>query len=59
MRELDEENLQSYLESDMSHQIAHNLSVGVLEATENGMTRYTWRGCFFLWYQVVKDMLLA
>ena len=59
VRELDAENLQSYVECDMSHQIAHNLSVGVLEATDNGMTRYTWRGCFFLWYQVVKDMLLA
>lgn len=59
LRELDVENLPTYVEGDISHQVAHNLSVGVLEATEDGRTRYTWRGCFFLWFQVVKDMLLA
>ena len=59
LRDLDLENLPTYVEGDMSHQIAHNLSVGVLEATTDGMTRYTWRGCFFLWCQVVKDMILV
>jgi hypothetical protein len=59
LRDLDQENLPAYIEGDMSHQIAHNLSVGVLEATTDGMTRYSWRGCFFLWVQVVKDMILV
>lgn len=60
LRELDEESLHTYVEGEMSHQVAHNLSVGVLEATDDGKTtRYTWRGCFYLWLQVVKDMLLA
>lgn len=60
LRELDEENLHTYVEGEISHQVAHNLSVGVLETTEDGKTtRYTWRGCFYLWLQVVKDMLLA
>ena len=59
LRDLDLENLPTYVEGDMSHQIAHNLSEGVLEATGDGMTRYTWRGCFFLWCQVVKDMILV
>jgi len=60
LRELDEENLHTYVEGEISHQVAHNLSVGVLETTDDGKTtRYTWRGCFFLWVQVVKDMLLA
>ncbi len=60
LRDLDEDSLHTYVEGEISHQVAHNLSVGVLETTDDGkMTRYTWRGCFFLWVQVVKDMLLA
>jgi hypothetical protein len=60
LRDLDEDSLHTYVEGEISHQVAHNLSVGVLEATDDGKTtRYTWRGCFYLWVQVVKDMLLA
>jgi hypothetical protein len=32
-------------------------SVGVLEPAGDDVLRYTWRGCWFLWLQVVKDML--
>ena len=38
-------------------QIDHNLRVGVLESAGEGFIRYSWRGCVFLWLQVVKDMI--
>ena len=58
--ELDTENLSHYLTEDMAHQIQHNVTVGVLEpAGEDGIFRYSWRGCVFLWVQVVKDMILV
>ncbi len=57
--ELDVEQLSNYLGDDLTHQIEHNVQVGVLEpAGESGETlRYSWRGCFYLWVQVVKDMI--
>lgn len=60
LAELDAENLSHYLTEDMAQQIQHNVSVGVLEPTaEDGIFRYSWRGCMFLWVQVVKDMILV
>jgi hypothetical protein len=42
----------------MQSQIKHNVSVGVLVPTgEQDTFRYSWRGCWFLWFEVVKDML--
>jgi hypothetical protein len=58
LMELDVENLSTYLEKDMQHQIQHNVTVGVLVPTEEAnVFRYSWRGCWFLWLQLVKDML--
>jgi hypothetical protein len=58
LAELDAENLSNYLEQDMQLQIQHNVSVGVLVPTEEAnVFRYSWRGCWFLWLQLVKDML--
>ena len=54
---LDPENLSSYVAKDMRCQIDHNVSVGLLEPAGEGFIRYSWRGCVFLWLQVVKDML--
>lgn len=60
LMKLDAENLSHYLIEDMAHQIQHNVKVGVLEpADEDGVFRYSWRGCVFLWLQVVKDMILV
>ena len=57
LAEMDAENLTDYLTKDMRVQIDHNLSVGVLEPAGEGFIRYSWRGCVFLWLQVVKDMI--
>ncbi len=54
---LDTEELPSYLEKDMVAQIDHNLAIGVIETISEGEFRYSWRGCFYLWFQVVKDMI--
>lgn len=53
----DTEYLHAYIERDMSVQIDHNITAGVIEPTGNGEFRYSWRGCIFLYWQVVKDML--
>lgn len=53
----DPEYLHAYIERDMSAQIDHNITAGVIEPTGNGEFRYSWRGCVFLYWQVVKDML--
>lgn len=53
----DIEHLHAYIERDMCAQIDHNITTGVIEPTGNGEFRYSWRGCIFLYWQVVKDML--
>ncbi len=53
----DTEHLHAYIERDMCAQIDHNITTGVIEPTGNGEFRYSWRGCIFLYWQVVKDML--
>lgn len=58
LAEMDAETLSDALEFDMQSQIKHNVSVGVLVPTgEQDTFRYSWRGCWFLWFEVVKDML--
>jgi hypothetical protein len=54
---LDTDQLAAYIERDMSNQIDHNINTGLIEPTGDGEFRYSWRGCFFLWFQVVKDMI--
>lgn len=53
----DPEQMTSQLEHDMSTQIDHNIERGLLEPLGEDEFRYSWRGCVFLWLQVVKDML--
>jgi hypothetical protein len=54
----DPEALADVIAEDLRAQIEHNLDTGVLEpAGEEGVIRYSWRGCVFLWLQVVKDMI--
>jgi hypothetical protein len=57
LAEQDTEKLQSYLERDMISQINHNISLHIIEPVGNDLFRYSWRGCLFLWVQVVKDMI--
>jgi hypothetical protein len=53
----EEESFATDLSREMQEQVDHNLAVGVLEPVEEGKVRYSWRGCFFLWGQVLKDMI--
>ena len=53
----DTERLHWYVERDMISQINHNISVHIIEPIGNDLFRYSWRGCFYLWFQVVKDMI--
>ncbi|MES2735729.1 MAG: hypothetical protein V4672_05385 [Verrucomicrobiota bacterium] len=55
--DLDTEELSTYIERDMTAQIDHNITIGVIEPAGDGVFRYSWRGCFYLWFQVVKDMI--
>ncbi len=57
LAEPDTERLSAQMEQEMSKQIDHNIKSGLLELLGDGEFRYSWRGCFFLWCQVVKDML--
>jgi hypothetical protein len=57
--EPDTEQLAAQLANDMSKQIDHNLERGLIEPLGEGEFRYSWRGCLFLWLQIVKDMLLV
>ncbi|MBX7209743.1 MAG: hypothetical protein K1X78_15605 [Verrucomicrobiaceae bacterium] len=57
LAEQDTARLPGYLERDMISQINHNISVRIIEPVGNGLFRYSWRGCIFLWLQVVKDMI--
>jgi hypothetical protein len=45
------------MEQEVRGQIDHNLSRGIIRESGAGMFRYSWRGLFFLWTQVLKDMV--
>ena len=53
------EDLPGLIERETSEQIRHNLDCGLIaKSKEDPETfRYSWRGLFFLYRQVVKDMV--
>jgi hypothetical protein len=53
----DRDDMSATLAQDLGRQIQHNLSAGVIVRADEEHFRYTWRGCFYLWFEVVKDML--
>ncbi len=55
--EQDAEQLPTGLAADLTQQIDHNLDKGVIVRSDEKHFRYSWRGCFFLWWQVLKDMI--
>ena len=55
--DVEAEELPTYIEKDMSAQVDHNIRVGLITLTSESEFRYSWRGCFFLWFQMVKDMV--
>jgi hypothetical protein len=55
----DPELLHTNIQRDLTQQIDHNLLAGVIIRADDLHFRYSWRGCFFLWFQVVKEMIRA
>jgi uncharacterized RmlC-like cupin family protein len=53
----DPEQLPQVMEKEFRQQVDHNLGVGILSLAGEGRFRYSWRGCFFLWGQFLKDMV--
>ena len=51
------EELVDRLEMESKLQIDHNLAKGFICDAGEGTFRYSWRGCFFIWIQLLKDMI--
>jgi len=45
------------MEQEAREQVEHNLDRGIILPAGEGTFRYSWRGCFFLWRQFLKDMV--
>ena len=55
--DVDAATLTERLSGELQNQIRHNLSTGIIKDSGGGCFRYSWRGCFFLWRQFVKDLV--
>jgi hypothetical protein len=53
----DLEQVHGIMEQEVRGQIDHNLTRGIIRKSGEGTFRYSWRGLFFLWTQVLKDMV--
>lgn len=52
------ENLTALIEKETGRQIKFNLEAGLIRLAEKaGTFRYSWRGLFYLYFQLVKDMV--
>ncbi len=52
------EEIPRLIEEETVRQISHNLDSGLIApAEEEEMFRYSWRGLFYLYFQLVKDMV--
>jgi hypothetical protein len=52
------EDLPELIERETGRQIRHNLDSGLIRlADKAGTFRYSWRGLFYLYFQLVKDMV--
>ncbi|MBP7948207.1 MAG: hypothetical protein KA004_01035 [Verrucomicrobiales bacterium] len=51
------EELQALMERELRRLVDHNLDAGIICLSGEGRFRYSWRGCFFLWGQFLKDMV--
>jgi len=52
------DDLTGLLERETGRQIRHNLDVGLVRRAESDETvRYSWRGLFYLYFQLLKDMV--
>ena len=55
--EVEASSLTERLSGELQSQIRHNLTRGLITDSGGGFFRYSWRGCFYLWRQFVKDMV--
>jgi hypothetical protein len=53
----DAPTLTAELEQESRAQFDHNEQCGLLLKTDAGLLRYTWKGCFFLWFQYLREVL--
>lgn len=51
------EGLATQLQAELDCQVQHNLGRGLIVESGDGTFRYSWRGCFYLWGQFLKDMV--
>lgn len=52
------DDLPRLIEKETGRQIRHNLESGLIRLAEKaGTFRYSWRGLFYLYFQLVKDMV--
>lgn len=49
--------LAEQLQTELDVQVRHNLQRGFIVKSGDGLFRYSWRGCVYLWAQLVKDMV--
>lgn len=53
----DADALTAELQAEIQAQITHNLKCGVLLSAGEGLVRYSWKGCFFLWFQFLRELV--
>ena len=53
----DPDDIVTWLENEMSAIVAHNLKAGIIEEADEDSYRYSLKGLFFLWKQLVRDMI--
>jgi hypothetical protein len=51
------DELAAQLQTEQSRQIAHNVTAGILRKDPDGAIRYTWRGLWFIWIQLLRDFV--
>ncbi len=56
LQAVEPESVRAAVERDMESQMQHNLREGLLEATDEGHGRYSWRGMLYLWFQCLRDI---
>ena len=49
--------LTAELEQELRSQVDHNEQCGVLLKIDADLMRYTWKGCLFLWFQYLREVL--
>ena len=49
--------LPAQIEADALNQIDHNLRRGLIAPADATTFRYSWRGCFFLWWKFIADFV--